>query len=426
MFDDDKFGSQHSVGEKLEAEIEDETPESYFVCYGGNEYDIEPKTEKNRLLFETDLITEGDPTLVAAGTARFGEGEGIYVEFVADFPTDEYTLTVEEAELVLSGQQAFDVLADVIEDVTSDDEAFEPGPVRGMTYPPSNVTSVEESDDTHDATPVDAEQLSDATARTLYRTFNEIRSKRVREPVVAEFADRHTGVATEGSFMTGTESRVDIRDEGWVIDETFLVTFEAENYVVDDITTHEVEGGTVVEADERHQFLEVSFDAKSEAVVEAPSGVDVDLSEREQEFLATVEVLCYPGDYLGTDLVHKVEQAVEDTVEPIADVADTADVQSYMDHKTGLVHDHELDKHTLRATFNVTREVIDELYFNEHDHAGVHELVYREEEFRDADFDVFYDTDNCNDARWQRIDETTSTAYVPDSVHLELRARYGS
>lgn len=48
-------------------------------------------------------------------------------------------------------------------------------------------------------------------------------------------------------------------------------------------------------------------------------------------------LLCYPQDYPGTQLTHKVDQARRDEADPIVDVADSADVRSYMDHESGLI-----------------------------------------------------------------------------------------
>lgn len=71
-----------------------------------------------------------------------------------------------------------------------------------------------------------------------------------------------------------------------------------------------------------------------------------------------------------------------------------------MDLASGLIHFHGIDKHTTRATFNTNQRVVDDFHHSGFDHAGVHELAYREDEFRNADDPVFYDTDNDDDERW--------------------------
>lgn len=420
MTDYDRFGSNHSVAEKLQATVVEETPESYFVQYGDDDFDVEPKSEKNRILFETELVDADDPTIVAEGhTGPLASSER--VRFEADLEANVYTLEAWDEAVELSGDDLVYALDLVIDDIESD------GDGRATSEVDVNVGSSSQPFDAHTGTtnsitfgesddcPDDEDEvhiLSEDVVEKLYQRYKHVVADRVRQDVVSDFLRRY-------------DAWVDVTDDGWVIDGAFLVTYDAENYVIEDVEAHEVHGQGTKPIGDRQEFLDIEFDLSRERAVEL-GREQVDLTEREQEFLALVEVLCFPEDHLGTKLTNRVEEARHGGgFDEIAEIADTNSVSSFMDPQSGLVHQHDIDKHTLQASFSVTAEVIADLHFTEYDHAGVHELVYRERELRNADYSVFWDTDNDDDGRWEQIRNAADSAPVPDGVHRELRERYG-
>ena len=104
----------------------------------------------------------------------------------------------------------------------------------------------------------------------------------------------------------------------------------------------------------------------------------------------------------------------------------TVDVSHFVDPESGLLHRHDIDKHVLRSTFKVSRWVVEEIDYSSFDHAGLAELAHREQEFRNADRDVFFDgTANDNDERWRHIQDVEGDAPCPPEVYRKLRAKYG-
>lgn len=456
------------MGEKVRATVVDESPDSYFVEYGDGEHEIEPKTEKNRILFETDLVENpSSPVVDVAG--HLDDEEVIFTGYLN---AGDFYLSVNGDEITLTADQAFEVLSIVADDsyVQGDDEFqtfdvliefhdYELGwgaPADGQeitveartekrarvlakqevnfdvefstVYEANQSAEIDVSDrerEAHSDPLLDAwtddevsgagdsddlkDDISESTTRALYDLYYDILADRVRTDVVNSFLPRFGGATVD--------------DAGWVINDTVLVTYEAENYLLEDVDAHVVEGSGTREADDTHEFLSLRFDTETE-IVSQVDDFEETLTEREQEFLATVEVLSFPREYLGQDLINKVEQAYEDRPDTVADLASSASVDAFMDPHSGLVHRHSLSKHTISATFSVNQWVVDELEFSGFDHAAVWEMKYREDEFRDDDRKVFWDTTNDDDERWRQIKNVCPNAPIPDRVHNELKSRY--
>lgn len=379
------FGTERSIGEKLQGEIVERQsgPNSYFVEYEDG-YDIEPRTVENEILFETDLVQDADDTSIrASGTTvdDTSRGDGHRIDFAGSLSEDDYSIRVDNDEITLTDED------------------------RIMRALSAVMMVAQEAGQT---TPVDLDARS---ATDIYQVYRDVLTSRVRRPRIEDILD--------GRYIAFT-------DDGIVIDDTFLVTWEAENYVLDDVQAVDDDGSPRSDADESHEFLGINFETDPMISVEI-DGTEYELSETEQRFLALVEVLRDPERYLGTgqSIISEIQQAKLDEQRPVADIAETATVHRYMDPVSGIVHPHGIDKHTLTASFNVRRWVLDEIMYTEFDHAGVNELAWREDEFRNVDRDVFYDVENGNHERWQQIQETADSARVPDLVIRELRAEYG-
>jgi hypothetical protein len=259
------------------------------------------------------------------------------------------------------------------------------------------------------STPVVSENV-----RELVDIYFEIIDGQVRQDVISQFKDRFP------------DDRVEQTDSGWLIDDTFVVTYEGENYLTTDKPTYERKGGEMVEMDERAQAVALTIDTSGAQEMPAPDGDRVMVGELEQRFLATVECLLYPEEYLGAELVDKVEQykaesMMEDPIESLAEKAGVDKKKGFTAPDTREHHTHKIKKHRLSDEFNVTDELLDETYVKEYSHLAVHELALREDEFRNADFDVFEDVPNDDDERWEEINRTTGKAPISAESMRELK-----
>lgn len=378
MTDENRNSDRRTVAEKAQADIVEASPTSdnpttYLVRYPDGSIEQEPANEKNRLLFEEDAL---DP-LVDEGEIVFEEHPVVdEVRFEGDLVTDVYSITVDGDTITIPSEKIEATIRAFREDY----------------------------------------QVKDDTGAELYGVYRDIINEQVRRNVVEGFLERYP------------VERIAVSDRGWIVDDTFLVTYEAENYLVKDTDTFVVEGGDVVRKEEDHEFLDLSFGSlDSEREVRTPDGDTVVLGTDEQVFLSTVEVLLYPEDYLDQELIHEVEQAREEAEgeDEIMETASNVGVSAFKDPTSGLVHYHGLDKHTLRATFNVTERLLDMLHFNEFDHVGVHELLHRERELSNAPFDVFYDTDNDDPERWSHIESVAKSAPIDDEHREQLKQMFG-
>lgn len=248
---------------------------------------------------------------------------------------------------------------------------------------------------------------SHGTGEKLYDMFLDIADIDVRRNVVDEFI----GTRFE-------EDRVEAGVDGWVVDDTFLVDYEANNYLVEDhtvyIPTNRGDPTGVVEADEKKEAVTMSFPSIDGTKTIYADGVGrVRLDESEQEFLATVEALLHPEKYLDAELVKGIETLREyEPNDGIESFLDGVGVKAFTDARSHVHHSHDMQKHRLSEEFNVSQQAIDEMYSAEYDHLALHEMVIREPEFRSAEFNVFTDTHNRDDERWEEIKEIQDKAPV--------------
>ena len=261
--------------------------------------------------------------------------------------------------------------------------------------------------------------LSNETASNLYDVYENALATRVREDLVNSFANQFAGVAVE--------------DSGWVIEDTYMLTYDAENYLVDDIDTYTVSGSSVAETDGEQQAVGLKFDTEPYAVFTI-AGQEYTLSENEQHFLASAEFLTSPSNYLEvdsfeTEVYSAIREAKGDPLVrgAVEELASSVRVGHFIDPKSGLIHRHDIDKHVLRSTFKIRSWVVEDLNYSSFDHAGVSELSYREAEFRNADEPVFFDgSDNDDDEKWNHINQVEKDAPCPPEVYRRLQSMYGS
>lgn len=356
--------SGRTTEEKLNAEIigrsPRDDPDVYLVQYPDGEQVYEPSTPTNVALFEEDLYVH------VQGYTDLGTINDAHVELEADVEGRSYTIIVDDNEIP--------VPEDKIEDVIQAFRTGSPG-----------------------------DQLLDL--------YDGIVAGQVRRRIVEKFLDRFP------------EDRIEQTPEGWEIDDTFVVTYEAENYLLDLDPTDPYSN----ETDESKQAVYLDIDASRNRQIRTPDGESVELDPKEQVFLTTVEGLLYPEDYFGAELVDDIQQHKSDAEmmdDMVEDLADQATVTGYTDSKTGIHHgsdDHSFQKHDVRD-LNVTDDVRDKLWSNPYDHASVHELLLRKQEFvENPDIDVFEDRDDDADQwKWDKIEETSENAPIPPKVRDKL------
>lgn len=361
--------SEFSIDELRDAEIVPNQggPNAWLVRFGESDYRTVPRTPKHRLLLETDVLQRAE----GGDTHRITEdGDTVaHVTFTADVDADRYHLTVDGRRINVPADYEDQIL-----NAYADDDWL------GLM--------------------------------SLHETIVD---NRVRVGLMDRFMPRFAEAREDGRLRKG--------EDGWVVDETFIVQWNGENYLTEQVDTHVVSGGDAVRADESKEARQLEFDIPDDVTVRDPSGNDVDLSSREARFLATVECLLNPDEYLTSAEADYVERAVENVQDPIASLARTATVSGFTDEKSGLYHGHGLRKHTLDM-LGVTDEATERLFYNDFDHAGVHEMYARRSEFENAPFDVFEDASNDDAGKWERIEATSRKAPIPSDVRADIDSRF--
>lgn len=361
--------SGRTTEEKLEAEVIAKSgpandPDVYLVEYPDGSQEYEPSTPTNTALFEDGLFSQ------VQGHSEFQQtSTGITVELEADVENRNYVLTVDGTSIPIPSDRAEDVI-----------NAFRGG----------------------------------EAGSNLYGLYEDIIEGQVRRHIVEQFHARFP------------EDRVEQTPEGWVVDETFVVTYEGTNHLTD-LDPTDPYGN---ETDESKQAVYLDINASENREIVAPDGERVELTPLDQEFITQVEGLLYPEDYFGVELVdeieqHKAEGKVLDDV--IENLTDQASVTGFTDSKTGIHHGssmHDFQKHDV-SDLNVTDEVRDKLWSNPYDHAGVHELLLRKQEFiNNPGIEVFRDADDSDSWKWNEIEKTSENAPIPPKVRDKLDSMF--
>jgi hypothetical protein len=341
--------------------------DTYLVEYADGDVEYEPNTLLNRTIF--------------------GAGED------EDSKWDE-----------LNGQNTFELDGDEI-DVTLS--------LRNQTaYMTMAGTTVNVSDEFAAVASSTLDALRGDQPEELAEIFLDTVDEQVRRGVVTEYLDRFP------------EDRIEITDDGWVVDDTFVVTYEAENYLTTDKPIYHRQGGDMVEMDSSAEAVDLDLQFDGSKRMPTTSGSEHLLSTDEQRFLVTVETLLFPSDYLDAELVDDVEQyKAEQFHDPIEGMAAEANNSGFTATDTREHHDHSITKHRLSDSFDVTSETLSKMATKEYSHLAVHELALREDEFRNADFDVFEDVGNNPHGRWDDINDVTDSAPISADSMAELKEK---
>lgn len=245
--------------------------------------------------------------------------------------------------------------------------------------------------------------IYDEDGDRLNRLLEEFYEERVRVGVMDWFMPRFRA-ARESNNLRKVEG-------GWLVNESVLVRWDGSNEIATDVQTHRVTGGGT-QATDGSEARSFDFgDVPSSETVETPGDREIELTETELRFLATVEAVLEEEGYGSGN---------GDTVGMLVD---RATVNGFTDEKSGLFHGHGLQKHTLDM-LGVTAETSEKLHFNSHDHAGVHELAHRRQEFEHAPFAVFEDVVNEDPDMWEKIENTREMAPIPQQVRDSLDQMY--
>jgi hypothetical protein len=154
---------------------------------------------------------------------------------------------------------------------------------------------------------------------------------------------------------------------------------------------------------------EIDFNLEDEVVMNLPNGTETVLTDVEQEFLVTA------------GLINGIEESR--APKSLCEAIESSQVSSFVDSRSGIRHGHNITKHTVDS-LNVTNEVKDRLYYNEYDHAVVHELLARKDEFQAAPIDIFTDVPDDDTNRWLEVDSTSEKALIPQEVKNYIESAY--
>ena len=325
-------------------------PEQWLLRVGEEQYEMVPKNGRNTLLVK-------DPEVTAAG-GTIGVGSmAVHLDFEAN------TFRLERRE---AGFEAVRVPDDIEENVL------------WATY--------------------------DRDEDRLERLYNELTDGRVRISVMDRFLLRFADAREDGVLET--------TEDGWLIDDEIIVTWQAENFAVKPDATYSHTDATAF--DETKPAREIHFELLGEGTQEvttANGAHSVTLNKEERRFLATVQ-------YILED-----EHGYTHSNGVIGDIVEEAHLSAFTDTRSGLHHGHDKQKHDLRD-LSVTDEAIEKLWANSYDHTGVHEMAVRRAEFENAPFDVFEDAPNNDAAKWEKIEDTRDIAPIPQSTKDMLAEMY--
>lgn len=114
-----------------------------------------------------------------------------------------------------------------------------------------------------------------------------------------------------------------------------------------------------------------------------------------------------------------------EVLDAASQVADEARISDYTAPRSNINHGHDTDKHDVRSRFGVRDEFVSE-HFSEYgiapnDHAALWLMSYKQEEFQNAETEVFRDTHDSDQSRWASIDSAKSAAPIAPKTQKELR-----
>jgi hypothetical protein len=251
----------------------------------------------------------------------------------------------------------------------------------------------------------------------LDNVYGQIRGEQVDTDLMDEF------VGTRGF----EDERIEIRDDGWVLDDQYLVTYQGDNYSLDDEDTYVRGGDGLKRIQGDRQFLELSVPEGVGPIETEVDRGEVTLYEDEIEFLTTARVLLYPEERFDTDVARRITEHDFDTPSDVfSDPASKSSEGRFRDNQSGIRHKHGISKHVEDfSKLNPTDELKQKLFYNFYDHVGVWEMLYRRAELENAPFELFTDVGNGDEDRWDEIQSAANRAVLEDKHHQDLKDTFG-
>lgn len=393
------FASTPSTDEKLDAEVLDTASDTIYVQYPSGDARIEPRNRRNELLFLSDTIPRdgmvtfwgyADAHPVDVLNDEIDESASTSVRYEYDIYDDAVTLEINGTAVDTSVVDT-SVLLDSVSEFREE-------------YVPPHAES----------TP-SPEQCMSARVKTAQEIIDHYHGE-TRNCAIPNTVD---------AFADAFDADIDVRDDGWYIDNRVCVKYSLEAYLLSDMTVYDctVWSDEPVECDTRAECLQI----RTESIAEKPlsyNGITTSLSHN-IEFLTKVALLTEPVEFMNVDYFGdgnyaerlRQDSTVINNIDGLGVAVDTAEVTGFVDPVSGILHgSHGFDKHQL-TDLGVARPVIEELHFSQFDHAGPHEMLARREEF-ESKFDTLF-TDDVTDP-WKQIQSARDSATVPDRVHQKL------
>lgn len=137
-----------------------------------------------------------------------------------------------------------------------------------------------------------------------------------------------------------------------------------------------------------------------------------------------------------TETEHEPSVTVEDGIgaalaDAVREGADELGMSEFTEPSASAAHGHSPAKgegsHDVRGAFNVDEDFIRENFRGgvvPNGHEGVHILLAGKQAFIAADGDIFTDTHDRDESRWQEIRETADRAPIPPGRRARLEALY--
>lgn len=247
---------------------------------------------------------------------------------------------------------------------------------------------------------------------------------------LADLYDEITGGAVDQTtvdafYESFPSDRIERTSLGWIVDDTFLVDWDARNELVG-VEVHEVSGGGTerVDGDQQAVVLD-NLDTGRTETVHGPDGETHELSPADQQFITTISILLDPEEYVGVELTDAIESMKTTDAGTFFDErARQATVRDFTDAKSGIHHGHDFEKHSV-SDLNVTQEVQDKLWSNPYDHLALHEMKLRRDEFENAMVPVFTDAPNDDPSKWRKIEQTAENAPIPEHMKHNINDMFG-
>lgn len=114
----------------------------------------------------------------------------------------------------------------------------------------------------------------------------------------------------------------------------------------------------------------------------------------------------------------ELNTAMDEMVEDVS-------VDNYTAPVSRVNHCHDTKKHDVRNAYSVRDEFVDEHFADEgvapNDHAALWFMSYRKDEFIAADEEIFEDTHDTDQSRWDSIESRKKSAPIPPETHNILK-----